>query len=101
MRLDELKALVAETFKDAEDKQSIENAAKINAKIDEVAAEQRELLDKNKELLDSYKEAVLHTSVKPDPSIQSANDTTTVVSLENMLETWMSTHNPDGTLRKE
>ena len=101
MRLDELKALVAESFKNATDKESIENAAKINAKIDEVAVEQQALLDKNKELLDSYKEAVLHTSVKPNPSIQSANEATTVVDLNNFLDNWMSTHNADGTLRKE
>lgn len=65
-KLDELRKLVADTFKEvANDKTTIEKAAVINSKLDELAEEEKALLDKNTELLGAYREAVLHTSVKP------------------------------------
>lgn len=88
--LEQLKQLVADSFKDANDKTTIENAAKINAKIEELAQEQQQLLDKNKELATAYKEAVLHTSVKPNPNIQNADNATggAPVDFNAFLASW-------------
>lgn len=88
-KLDELKKLVAESFKDTSDVTAIQNAAKINAKIDEIGAEEQEMLKKQKELLDSYKEVVLHTSVKPNPNVPDAGSSAGAnVTLEGFLDTW-------------
>ena len=88
--LEKLKQLVADSFKDANDKTAIENAAKINSAIEEVANEQQQLLDKNKELAQAYKDAVLHTSVKPNPNIPDVTKATggTPIVMEDFLATW-------------
>lgn len=88
--LEKLKQLVADSFKDANDKTTIENAAKINSAIDELAQEQQQLLDKNKELATAYKEAVLHTSVKPNPNIADTTNATggTQVDFNAFLDSW-------------
>ena len=87
MKLDELRSMVSEMFANAEDKTQIESAAKITAKLDEVAAEQQQLLDKNKELLDSYRDVVLHTSVKP--TAQITNEPTKAITFEESLAEFM------------
>lgn len=61
--LDELKKRVAEAFKDATDKNAIDNMANINAAIDCVSQEQDQLMAKNKELIAAYKQAVMHPGV--------------------------------------
>lgn len=88
--LEQLRQLVADSFKDANDKTTIENAAKINAKIEELAIEQQQLLDKNKELAAAYREQVLHTSIKPNPNIQGSNDATgeNSIQFDSFLADW-------------
>ena len=61
--LEELKQRVAEAFKDATDKNAIDNMANINAAIDCVSKEQDQLMAKNRELIAAYKEAVMHPGV--------------------------------------
>ena len=68
-KLDELKQIVADAFKEATQKQEIEQLAKINNTIEEVSKEQCELMAKNAELIGSYKELVQHTSFKPDNNV--------------------------------
>lgn len=68
-KLDELKQIVADAFKEATQKQEIEQLAKINNAIEEVSKEQCELMAKNAELIGSYKELVQHTSFKPDNNV--------------------------------
>ena len=65
-KLNQLKTLVADMFKDAEDKESIDKLAKVNNAIDEVSEEQDALVAKHGELLASYKDAILHSSFKDD-----------------------------------
>ena len=65
-KLEELKSLVAEMFKGAETKESIEQLAKVNNAIDEVSKEQDKIIGKNSELIKSYKDLVQHTSFKDD-----------------------------------
>lgn len=93
--LEKLKTLVAESFKDANDKTTIENAAKINNAIDEVQREQDKLMAKNTELAQAYKEAVLHTSVKPNPNIQNTTNATggQPISFEAFLDDWTRKNN--------
>ena len=61
--LDELTKRVAEAFKDATDKNAIDNMANINSAIDCISQEQEQLMAKNKELIAAYKEAVMHPGV--------------------------------------
>lgn len=93
--LEQLRQLVADSFKDANDKTTIENAAKINAKIEELAIEQQQLLDKNKELAAAYREQVLHTSIKPNPNIQDTTNATggSPISFESFLSNWKKENN--------
>lgn len=98
MKLQQLKDLVADSFKDANDKTTIENAAKIQAKIEEIEQEQNEILEKNKDLAKAYREAILHTSVKPNPNIQNAANATDAtgespVSVEAFLADWKIKNN--------
>ena len=65
-KLEELKTIVADMFKDADDKESIEKLAKVNNAIGEVSKEQDDIVSKNAELLKSYKDLVQHTSFKDD-----------------------------------
>lgn len=73
--LDELKKRVAEAFKDATDKNAIDNMANINSAIDCLANEQEQLMAKNKELIAAYKEAVMHPGVsdKKDENMDPTN----------------------------
>lgn len=73
--LDELKKRVAEAFKDATDKNAIDNMANINSAIDCLANEQEQLMAKNKELIAAYKEAVMHpgVSAKEDKNMDPTN----------------------------
>lgn len=53
-----------------QDKETIDELAKLTSAIDEVEKENNELLDKNKELITSYKEVVLHSNFsKPEQTI--------------------------------
>ena len=66
-KLEQLRQTVAQLFENATEKDEIERLAKVNNSIDEVAAEQAELTEKNAELIKSYKELVKHTSFKEQP----------------------------------
>lgn len=88
-KLDELRQLVAESFKEATDKQEIENLAKINNAIEEVSKEQDELVAKNADLIKSYKDLVQHTSF--DVGDKVIDDVApTPVSFEDALKDFMS-----------
>ena len=73
--LEELKKRVAEAFKDATDKNAIDNMANINSAIDCLATEHEQLMAKNKELIAAYKEAVMHPGVsgKEDKNMDPTN----------------------------
>lgn len=88
-KLDELRQLVAEAFKDATEKQEIENLAKINTAIEDVSKEQNDLVAKNAELIKSYKDLVQHTSF--DVGDKVIDDVApTPVSFEDALKDFMS-----------
>lgn len=95
MKLDELKKLVADAFESATEKTIIEKAAVINSKIEEVEAEQNELIDKNAELLKSYKDVVLHTNVKTT-SADVSNPVQTSQNPDELMAEWLETHDENG-----
>lgn len=70
-KLEELKQFVANLFDAATDKTIIEKSAVVNQKIEEIAKEQDEREKEYRELLRDYKDAVLHTSFKPNPGDNS------------------------------
>ena len=72
--LEQLKQAVADAFKDASDKETVDRMVSIQAAMDGVEQENAELAKKNHELLTAYKEAVAH----PGISTVKADDATTV-----------------------
>lgn len=89
-RLEQLRAVVAQAFENATQKEQIEQLAKINQSIDEVEQEQKELEDTNADLIKSYKELIKHTSFREAPKV----DTPTGVppSLEESLKSYLASH---------
>lgn len=83
-KLDELKQLVADAFKEAEDKESIDTLAKINNTIEDVRKEANEAEAKRVELLKSYKDLVNHTSFQETKVVDPVADAKPV-SLEDAL----------------
>lgn len=75
-KLEQLRQLVADMFDKSTDKAQIEQAARINSAIDDVAAEQQSIVDQNAELIKDYKTLVKHTSFSQpakDESISGSN----------------------------
>ena len=90
-KLNQLKTLVADMFKDAEDKESIDKLAKVNNAIDDVAQEQDTLVAKHSELLASYKDAILHSSFKDDKEPGDAvPGNVSMPSFEDALDKFMN-----------
>lgn len=89
-KLEELRQLVADSFKEATEKQDIERLAKINNAINEAKVEQDELVAKNADLIKSYKDLVQHTSFKEDKSAATDDIAPANISFEAALQEFMS-----------
>lgn len=61
----ELRDLISQLFDAAADKETIQKAAVVSSKIDEIEAEQKASQENYNNLLKDYKDVVLHTSFKP------------------------------------
>lgn len=61
----ELRDLMSQLFGAATDRETIEKAAVVSSKIDEIEAEQKASQENYNNLLKDYKDVVLHTSFKP------------------------------------
>lgn len=61
----ELRQLISQLFDAAADKETIQKAAVVSSKIDEIEAEQKASQENYNNLLKDYKDVVLHTSFKP------------------------------------
>ena len=70
-KLEELKQFVAQLFDTATDKTVIEKSAVVNQKIEEIQQEQNKKDQEYRELLKDYKDAIIHTSFKPNPGDNS------------------------------
>ena len=92
-KLNELKNIVADAFKDANTKESIETLATINNKIEEAEAEQTSLESKNAELIKSYKDLVQHTSFKNDSKVEPDPVGPTLLSVEDALAQFIENEN--------
>lgn len=88
-KIDELRNIVAKMFENANEKEQIENLAKINNSIDEVEQENKALTDKNAELIKSYKELIKHTSFKEEPKLDTPS-AGNLPSLEEALGTFLA-----------
>lgn len=64
-KLTELREHVAKLFAAATDKETIQQAAIVNQKIDEAIEEQNKLNSDYQSLMKDYKDVVLHSSFKP------------------------------------
>lgn len=92
-KLEELRATIAKMFENAQEKEQIEQLAKVNNSITEVEQEQKELTDKNAELIKSYKELVKHTSFKEEPVQTNTQVTGELPSLEDALKDFLASKN--------
>ena len=87
-KLSDLRKLVSELFSTATEKTTIEKAAVVSNKIDELENEQNELIRKHSELLESYKDVIMHTSFKDAPSAGNI-PASTMPSFEDMLNAYI------------
>lgn len=88
-RLEELRQIVADAFKEADTKEGIETLATINNKIDEVTKEHEDVINKNSELIKSYKDLIQHTSFKDDKKPMDPVGGS-MPSFENMLNEFIN-----------
>ena len=95
-KLEELRAMVAQMFENAEKKEQIEQLAKVNNAIDDVEKENKELTDKNSELIKSYKELVKHTSFKEQPKQVETQTTGEAPSLEAYLRDFLASQKQEN-----
>lgn len=95
-KLEQLKQIVAQMFENADDKQTIENLAKVNNAIDEADQENKELVEKNSELIKSYKELVKHTSFKEQPKQVETQPTGQAPSLEAYLKDFLASQKQEN-----
>lgn len=67
--IEQLKSIVADAFKDAEDKSQLDALVSINAAIKNVEDERTALMDKQRDLVSAYKDALMNPGVadKPEP----------------------------------
>lgn len=88
-KLEELKQIVAEAFKEATEKQDIERLAQINNAIEGAAKEQDDLIAKNAELVKSYKDLVQHTSFEVDKNAATDEVAPAAISFEEALKEFL------------
>lgn len=88
-KLEELKQIVADSFKEATEKQEIEQLAKINNAIEAAAKEQDDLIAKNAELVKSYKDLVQHTSFGVDKNTATDEVAPVAISFEEALKEFL------------
>lgn len=88
-KLDELRNLVAETFKEVTDADMIKRVGALDQKINEIEQADKEKDQKYEGLLKDYKDVVLHSSFKPTDGQQIQNGPTSEpVSFESFLNNW-------------
>lgn len=88
-KLEQLKQMVGEWFKEAQDKSVIDKLSTIKNACDEVEKEQTELQTKHSDLLKDYKELVNHTSFKDMNNQPKDNVGGGSISFEAALEEFM------------
>lgn len=85
-RLEKLRESVAKMFENAQDKDQIDNGAKILAEIDLAREDEKKLTDKYTELAKSYRELVIYgQSDKPKEEPKGEETTAPRKSLEDIL----------------
>lgn len=92
--LEALKQAVAEAFKGASDKETVDRMVSIQAAMDGVQQEHDDLAKKNHELLTAYKEAVAHPGVttQKEPDVTTVKETPEPLSFEDIVLQTISKH---------
>ena len=85
-RLEQLRESVAKMFENAQDKEQIDNGAKILAEIDLAKEDEKKLTDKYTELAKSYRELLIYgQSEKPKEEPKVDDSPAPRASLEDIL----------------
>ena len=85
-RLEQLRESVAKMFENAQDKETIDNGAKILAEIDLAKEDEKKLTDKYTELAKSYRELLIYgQSEKPKEEPKGEDTPAPRESLEDIL----------------
>lgn len=85
-RLEQLRESVAKMFENAQDKEQIDNGAKILAEIDLAKEEEKKLTEKYTELAKSYRELLIYgQSEKPKEEPKGEDTPAPRASLEDIL----------------
>ena len=85
-RLEKLRESVAKMFENAQEKEQIDNGAKILAEIDLAREDEKKLTDKYTELAKSYRELVIYgQSEKPKEEPKGEENPAPRASLEDIL----------------
>ena len=85
-RLEQLRESVAKMFENAQDKEQIDNGAKILAEIDLAKEDEKKLTDKYTELAKSYRELLIYgQSDKPKEKPKGEETPAQRASLEDIL----------------
>lgn len=87
--LEQMKTLVADAFKDATDKPTIDKSAQMEQCLRQLETEQKALLEKNAELIKSYKEIVQSTSFSDKPKLNPVESLGEAPSFEKALSEFM------------
>lgn len=86
--MEQLKQAVADAFKDATDKDTVDRMVSIQAAMEGLEQEQTDLAKKNHELLTAYKEAVAHPGVSnvKEQDVTTVPETPSMPSFEDFLQ---------------
>ena len=85
-RLEQLRDSVAKMFENAQDKEQIDNGAKILAEIDLAKEDEKKLTDKYTELAKSYRDLLIYgQSEKPKEEPKGEDNPAPRASLEDIL----------------
>lgn len=85
-KLDDLRNYVADLFDNATEKDTIEKAAIVNNKIDEIMEEQKTSEENYNKLLKDYKDVILHSNFKPQQGETSAYEPIQAFNPEQAFE---------------
>lgn len=86
-KLDELRQYVTKLFENATAKETIEQAAVVSSKIDEIEADAKASEEDYNKLLKDYKDVVIHSSFKPlNNSDKGADSPITSFNADNAFE---------------
>lgn len=95
-KLQELKQLVQEMFNQVEDREQIEQSAKLNQKIIEVEQEQESRQKDYQDLLHDYKEVICHTSFSSNGQVNTGSPEVKPLTFESFASEYLKNKNDNN-----